>query len=132
MSTCTVTGRWTPPARDLYGHDQPFGLWDQTDDSLSRLRRQHLRVAADLARDGDLTQARREWWMAREIRDHQHMRFRLRMRYGAVDDHEGTTSYDCYQRHDEPPGYALALFMDSTRARLGRRHVLDWPERAVS
>lgn len=126
MSACPVTGYPTTPARDLYGHDQPFNLWDQTDDGLVWLRRQHQRAASDFGRDGDVVRGSREWFMAREIRDHQHMRFRLRMRYGAVDDHAGTTSYDCYVRHDEPPAYALALLMDSTNARLGRRHVLRW------
>ncbi len=132
MGLCAVTRRFNPPARDLYGHNVPFGLWDQTDDSLARLRRHHQRRAADLARDGELKQARREWFMGREVRDHQLMRFRLRMRYGAVDDHVGTTSYDCYLRHDEPPAYALALLLDSTNARLGRRHVLTWADRKAS
>lgn len=125
--TCPITGRWTPPARDVYGHETPFNLWDQADDSLVRLRRHYARAAADFARDGDLVRGRREWFQAEEIRLHQHQRFRLRMRYGAVDDHVGTTVYDCYVRHDEAPSYALALFMDSTNARLGRRHILRWP-----
>lgn len=126
MGACAVTGRWNQPAHDFYPKDKPFDLWDQTDDSLARLRRQHRRAAADYARDGDLARGRREWFMAREILDHQLQRFRLRMRYGAVDDHRGTTSYDCYLRHDEAPAYALALLMDSINARLGRRHVLTW------
>lgn len=123
--TCTVAGRWTPPAHDLYP-DRPFDLWDQTDDSLVRLRRHYRRAAADSVRDDNLVQARRDWYQAEEIRLHQHQRFQLRMRYGAVDDHIGTTVYDCYVRHDEPPSYALALAMDSTNARLGRRHILRW------
>lgn len=124
--TCPVTGRWTPPARHLLGMDRSFDLWDQADDSLDRLRRHFCRAAADFARDGNLVRARREWHQAEEIRLHQQQRFQLRMRYGAVDDHVGTTVYDCYVRHDEPPSYALALFMDSTNARLGRRHILRW------
>lgn len=124
--TCPITGRWTRPARDLYGHDKPFDLWDLTDDGLARMRRALLRETSDLARDGDLTNARRRWFEAREIHDHQLIRFRVRMRYGAVDDHVGTTSYDCFIRHDEAPSYALALFMDAARANSGRTHVLKW------
>lgn len=134
MGTCPVTGYQTAPAADFYPEGM-FGLWSLDDAGLARIRRQHLRAAADFARGdmgpdpaGDLTQARREWYMAREIHDHQLMRFRLRMRYGAIDDHLGTTAYDCYIRHDERPSYGLALFMDSTKARLGLRHVLQWPE----
>lgn len=129
MSACPITGYPAPIARTLLGGlDRPFDLWDQTDDSLVRLRRHHLRRASDLVTDqGDEKQARRERYMAREVHDHQLMRFRLRMRYGAVDDHIGTTSYDCYIRHDEAPAYALALYMDASRARLGMRHVFDWP-----
>lgn len=138
--SCPITGYPTPIAREMLGMDRDFDLWDQADDSLVRLRRQHLRRAADFAR-GDigpldaeprLRQARREWYQAEEIRLHQQQRFQLRMRYGAIDDHLGTTSYDCYIRHNEAPAYALALFMDSARAAHGRRHILDWPAQAVA
>lgn len=122
---CKVTGRHTG---DLSLRPEGvFTLWDQTDDSLVRLRRHHRRAASDLAEEGRLTEARREWYQAEEIRLHQLQRFQLRMRYGAVDNHVGTDSYDCYLRHDEAPTYWLALSMDGTNARLGRRHILRWP-----
>lgn len=130
MSICPITGRSVPNARDLRGLHAPFDLWDQTDDSLARLRRQHLRAASELAREDDLRQARREWWMGREVRDHQLLRVQLRMRYGAVDDHRGTSSYDCWLRHDEPPGYTLAMLIDSARARAAKSHMLHWPSAA--
>lgn len=122
---CTATGRHTTDLR-LHHLDEPFSLWEHPDDSLRRLRRDYLRRAADLTEDGDLLHARREWYQAEELHQHQLMRFRLKMRYGAV--FFGTDSYDCFLRHDEAPSYWLALFMDSTRARLGRRHTLAWPD----
>lgn len=64
------------------------------------------------------------WVRARRL---QLARFRLRMRYGAVDEHRGTGSYDRWYRLDEAPTYGLAALMDRERWRLGiGRHVLDW------
>lgn len=111
---------WRPPTG-------AYGLLDQADDSLRRLRRTFLREASDLAEGGYLDRARRASDEAQLIRRHQMARFRLRMRYGAVDDHLGTPNFDCWYRHDAAPTYRLAAAMDRARQWQGRSHVLEWP-----
>jgi len=72
-------------------------------------------------------------WLA-SIRWVRLVRWCLHMRYGAVDDHLGTQSFDRYHRFGEAPGYTLARDLDYKRWELRdrlpkrglRRHVLDW------
>jgi hypothetical protein len=52
--------------------------------------------------------------LLRKARQEQLARFCLRMRYGAVDNHLGTDSYDRYYRLGERPTYQLAAHMDWT------------------
>lgn len=108
------------PCRRLWGvggMTRPLSLRDQTDDGLARLRKQVERAVED----GIATPVR-----VGPIKDEQHRRLRLRMRYGAVDNHVGTDDVHRWAAHDEAPSYALAAWMDLGRCVAGRRHVLDW------
>lgn len=109
-----MTGQTAPdPAR--------IGIADLTDEGLARYMRGLRRDIEDGIRVG-VSEAL--WARARRL---QLARLRLRMRYGAVDEHAGTTSYDRWYRLDEAPTYGLAALMDRERWRLGMgRYVLDW------
>ncbi len=98
-----------------------LGITDLTDDALIRLRRTYQRGIED-GISGSHTYPR----YIRAIRTLQGSRLRLKMRYGAVDDHVGTHIYDHYYRLDAAPSYKLATKMDHSRWQLGRSHVLDW------
>jgi len=95
-----------------------FSLRDLTDDGLTRLEKQRRRAVEDGMPVPDAA--------IREVRAVRIMRLLLRMRYGAVDNHVGTHSYDHWYRLDKAPSYDLALLMDHGRWCLGRRHVLSW------
>jgi len=112
--------------------EQPhrFTFWDCSDDSLIQLRRQYLRMIED---NPDRKHAMIDGWLA-SIRWVRLVRWCLRMRYGAVDEHLGTKEWFRYLKHDEPPAYSLALRLDQMRwelrdklpSRGTRRAILDW------
>lgn len=61
----------------------------------------------------------------------QHVRARLRMRYGARDAYgpvggQGTDVREHWEKDDEPPSYALAFSIDRERFDLGKSHVVAW------
>lgn len=63
----------------------------------------------------------------------QHVRFRLRCRYGARDAYgpagdQGTDVYDHWYRFGQPPSYALAFSLDRARFDAGRPSVVAWKE----
>ena len=107
-----------------------FTFWDLTDDGLLRVRRDYLRLIEDNA---GRPHAKIDAWLA-SIRWVRLVRWALHMRYGAVDEHAGTRSWDRYNRFDEAPTYSLALEIDKLRwsyrdhlpTRGTRRHILDW------
>lgn len=101
---------------------KPFTFWNLSDDALLRIRRQYLRLIED---NPGRPHAQIDAWLA-SIRWVRLVRWCLKMRYGAVDDHVGTHSYDRYYRFDERPSYALAREMDYRRYELGGRHIIDW------
>jgi hypothetical protein len=94
---------------------------DLTDEGLARALRGFERGIED-----GIAGARRYPSLIAAIRVQQLSRFRLRMRYGAVDNHVGTDVYDRYYRHREAPTYRLAAHMDHARWKLGKSYVLDW------
>lgn len=117
------------------GAGQPgaFTFWDLSDDGLIRVRRQYLRMIEDGACRP--SRARVDAWLA-SIRWVRLVRWCLHMRYGAVDEHLGTKSWDRYSRFGDAPAYSLALEIDRLRwsfrdhprmpRRGTRRHILDW------
>lgn len=109
-----------------------FTFWDLSDDGLIRVRRDYLRMLED--HPGQRS-AQIDRWLAK-IRWVRLVRWCLHMRYGAVDEHRGTKSWDRYNRFGDAPAYSLALDLDRLRwslrdhpkmpARGTRRHILDW------
>ena len=128
LTTTAVTA--TPAAFDWLDQDGflhhattpgPFTIRDLDDEALATQAKRHRR-----AREDGLPVPRS---VTDTIRTEQLIRFCLRMRYGAIDNHLGTHSYGRWYRLDEPPSYALAMQMDHTRWRLGQRHILTWAPR---
>lgn len=107
-----------------------FTLWDHTDDGLRRMRREFTRQAEDAADDGQPERATNARNRAEWIKQHQLVRFCLRMRYGAKD--YGTDINDQYARLGVAPSYRLALLIDRTACSLGKRHILRYAEAAAS
>lgn len=115
-------------------HAEPhrFTFWDLTDDGLIRVRRDYLRLLED---NPGKRSAQIEAWLA-SIRWVRLVRWCLHMRYGAVDEHRGTKSFDRYNRFGDAPAYSLALDIDKLRwsyrdhpkmpKRGTRRHIIDW------
>lgn len=107
-----------------------FTFWDLSDDGLARTRRQYQRLIED---NGPHRQI--DAWLA-EIRWVRLVRWCLHMRYGAVDEHKGTKSWDRYSRFGEAPAYSFALDVDKLRwsyrnhpkmpKRGTLRHILAW------
>lgn len=111
-----MTGQTVPDPAQI-------GIAQLTDEGLARYMRALRRDIEDGIRVG-VSQVL--WARARRL---QLGRFRLRMRYGAVDEHAGTTSYDRWYRLGEAPTYGLAALMDREHWRHGSgRHVLNWEE----
>lgn len=107
-----------------------FTFWDLTDDGLLRVRRDYRNALEDGRKSGHYKE-----WLA-SIRWVRLVRWCLKMRYGAVDEHLGTKSWDRYSRFGDAPTYSLALEIDNLRwslrdhpkmpARGTRRHILNW------
>lgn len=114
------------------GHPGAFTFWDLSDDGLVRMRRQYLRMIED---NPGRPHAKIDAWLA-SIRWARLVRWCLHMRYGAVDEHLGTKSWDRYQRFGDAPTYSFALELDKLRwsyrdhpkmpKRGTLRHVIDW------
>lgn len=119
-------------ATEEAAREEPFTFWDSSDDSLIRLRRDYLRMIED---NPGRPHATIDAWLA-SIRWVRLVRWCLHMRYGAIDEHLGTKSWDRYNRFGEPPAYSLALEIDRLRwsyrdhpnmpKRGTRRHILAW------
>lgn len=109
-----------------------FTFWDLTDDGLTRVRRDYLRMLED--HPGQKS-AQIDRWLA-QIRWVRLVRWCLHMRYGAIDEHLGTKSWDRCNRFGDAPAYSLALDIDKLRWSLRhhpkmpkrgtRRHILNW------
>lgn len=109
-----------------------FTFWDLADDGLLRVRREYLRMIED---NPGRAHAKIDAWLA-SIRWVRLVRWCLHMRYGAVDDHIGTHSWDRYNRFGDAPSYTLARNIDYKRWELRdhprmpkrglRRHIIDW------
>lgn len=113
----------------------PLGLDDLTDEGLARVARQYVRMIEDAEDDAKqypwrTDQAARTVREARvhasRVRELQKSRFRLRMRYGAVDNHVGADQPQRVYAHGEPMTYRLAAAIDLYRCRAGLSHVLAW------
>lgn len=119
-------------AKREQSESRPFTFWDLPDEGLLNVRKQYLRMIED---NPGRPHAQIDAWLA-SIRWVRLVRWALHMRYGAVDEHLGTKSWDRYNRFGEPPAYSLALDIDKLRwsyrdhpkmpARGTRRHVLNW------
>lgn len=116
------------------GRAGAFTFWDLTDDGLLRVRKQYLRMIEDGQFNNHPEPVLRAWLAS--IRWVRLVRWCLHMRYGAVDEHLGTKSWDRYNRFGDAPAYSLALeidrlrwsYRDHPRMPKGgtRRHILDW------
>lgn len=97
-----------------------IGLADHTDVSLARCIRDLTRAIEDGSNVAFSTR------LLVKARGQKLARFALRVRYGAVDNDQGTNSYDAHYRLNQAPTYRLAAQMDRWNAANGRRHVLGW------
>jgi hypothetical protein len=119
----TITS-WTDSKGGQHVMTGKAGIADLTDDGLTRLARTYRHAIEDGG------SAKMYGRLLEVIRRQRLSRMRLKMRYGAVDNHAGTDSYDRWYRLDEPPTYRLAAVMDHQRFLLGQRHVLAWTTEA--
>jgi hypothetical protein len=103
-----------------------LGVAALTDDALARF----MRTCQRAIEDGQQTEMYAR--LLAKARGQYLARFALRMRYGAVDNHIGTDSYDRWYRLDEPPTYRFAAGMDLWRAQHGQRHILVWPAASLA
>lgn len=103
------------------GAGQPgkFTFWDLTDDGLARVRREYERMIEDRA-FGTYSEKVLLGWLA-QVRLVRMVRWCLKMRYGAVDEHRGTKSFDRWYRFGEAPAYSLARGIDIYRWQVRER-----------